>query len=88
MPTPQEEFEEIALPHLRSLFRVARRLTLNPSSAEDAVQETYLLAWRSFHRFQRGTNARAWLFRILLNSIYAQRRKSRRAPEVLPLPRG
>ena len=69
------------MPHTRSLLRVARRLTSEPEAAEDLVQETMLLAWRSFHQFQAGTNARAWLFRILINSFYAQRRKSR-PPEV------
>lgn len=68
------------MPHTGSLLRVARRLTSEPEAAEDLVQETMLLAWRSFHQFQAGTNARAWLFRILINSFYAQRRKSR--PEV------
>jgi RNA polymerase sigma-70 factor (ECF subfamily) len=69
------------MPHTGSLLRVARRLTSEPDAAEDLVQETMLLAWRSFHQFQAGTNARAWLFRILINSFYAQRRKSR-APDV------
>jgi RNA polymerase sigma-70 factor (ECF subfamily) len=79
--TRQTEFERIAMPHTGSLLRVARRLTSEPDAAEDLVQETMLLAWRSFHQFQAGTNARAWLFRILINSFYAQRRKSR-APDV------
>lgn len=65
------------MPHTGSLLRVARRLTSEPDSAEDLVQETMLLAWRSFHQFRDDTNARAWLFRILINSFYAQRRKSR-----------
>jgi RNA polymerase sigma-70 factor, ECF subfamily len=79
--TRQTEFERIAMPHTGSLLRVARRLTSEPDAAEDLVQETMLLAWRSFHQFRDGTNARAWLFRILINSFYAQRRKSR-APDV------
>jgi len=65
------------MPHTRSLLRVARRLTCEPEAAEDLVQETMLLAWRSFHQFRAGTNVRAWLFRILINSFYAQGRKSR-----------
>jgi len=65
------------MPHTRSLLRVARRLTSEPSAAEDLVQETMLLAWRSFHQFQARTNARAWLFRILINLFYAQGRKRR-----------
>jgi RNA polymerase sigma-70 factor (ECF subfamily) len=75
VPTQQEQFEGIALPHLRSLLRVARRLTFDASAAEDLVQETMLLAWRGFHQFQAGTNARAWLFRILFNAFHARARK-------------
>ena len=72
------------MPHLRSLLRVARRLALDGATAEDLVQETMLLAWRGFHRFQTGSNARAWLFRILLNAFYGEGRKASRAP--LPIP--
>jgi RNA polymerase sigma-70 factor (ECF subfamily) len=64
---------------------VARRLTSNSSSAEDLVQDCLLLAWRNFHQFQPGTNARAWLFRILFNSFYAEGRRLRRAPDLIPL---
>lgn len=65
------------MPHTRSLLRVARRLTSNPASAEDLVQEAMLSAWRGFHQFEKGTNARAWLSRIMMNTFFAQARKSR-----------
>ncbi len=68
------------MPHLRSLLRVARRLALDGATPEDLVQETMLLAWRGFHRFQAGSNARAWLFRILLNAFYGEGRKASRTP--------
>lgn len=71
--------------HSRSLLRVARRLTSNPSAAEDLVQDCLLLAWRNFHQFQAGTNVRAWLFRILFNAFYAEGRKLRRVPDLVPL---
>jgi RNA polymerase sigma factor (sigma-70 family) len=77
VPTQQEEFESIAMPHLAALLRVARRLTLDSASAEDLVQETMLLAWRGFPGFQTGTNARAWLFRILFNAFHGANRKAR-----------
>jgi RNA polymerase sigma-70 factor, ECF subfamily len=76
VPTQQEEFEKTAMPHLAALLRVARRLTPESTSAEDLVQETMLLAWRGFHRFETGTNARAWLFRILFNAFYGAGRKA------------
>lgn len=69
------------MPHTRSLLRVARRLTSQASLAEDLVQDTMLLAWRGFDGFQRGTNARAWLFRILFNAFYGQGRRNRRAQQ-------
>jgi RNA polymerase sigma-70 factor (ECF subfamily) len=79
VPTQQQEFERIAMPHLAPLLRVARRLTFDNAASEDLVQETMLLAWRGFHQFQRGTNARAWLFRILFNAFYGEGRRSRKA---------
>jgi len=66
--------------HTRSLLRVARRLTSEP---EDLVQETMLSAWRGFHQFHDGTNARAWLFRIMMNGFHARGRKAR--PVLVPL---
>ena len=53
--------------HLDSLYHVALRLTRNRAEAEDVVQEAFLRAFRSFHRFNPGTNCRAWLFTILRN---------------------
>ncbi len=69
-----EDFEAAALPHLNELFRTAARLVGNRTEAEDLIQETYLQAWKSFHRFELGTNCRAWLFRILLNKANHHRR--------------
>ncbi len=85
MATRQNEFEQIAMPHTRSLLRVARRLVSDPAAAEDLVQETMFLAWRGFHQFHRDTNVRAWLFRILFNAFHAQGRKLRSAPATVPL---
>ena len=79
----QEEFERATLPHLRALLRFARRLEGGPSIAEDLVQETFLLAWRGFGRFEPGSNVRAWLFRILINAHLGQGRKKLRSPVVV-----
>jgi RNA polymerase sigma-70 factor (ECF subfamily) len=85
VPARQDEFERVAMCHARSLLRVARRLTVGSSQAEDLVQECLLLAWRNFDQLRTGSNARAWLFRILFNSWYGQGRKSRKAPAMVPL---
>src|SRR6516164_621897 len=70
-----QEFEAAALPYLNDLFRTATRLLGNLTEAEDIVQETYLLAWKSFERFEPGTNCRAWLFTIMFNAVRHYRRR-------------
>jgi len=70
-----DEFEKAAIPHLSELYRTAARLLGDSAKAEDVVQETYLQAWRSFDRFESGTNCRAWLFKILVNTVHHHRRK-------------
>jgi RNA polymerase sigma-70 factor (ECF subfamily) len=81
----QDEFEQIAMPHSRSLLRVARRIASDPATAEDLVQETFFRAWRSFNQFQTGTNMRAWLFRIMFNVFYAQGRQITAGPILVSL---
>jgi len=71
----QGEFEALALPHLGSLHRTARRVLGDSSQADDVVQEVYLRAWRSFDRLQPDSNHRAWLFKILLNCVRDHRRR-------------
>lgn len=78
----QATFVEDTEPFMRSLYSTALRLSGNRADAEDLVQETYLRAYRSYDRFQAGTNLRAWLFRILTNTqINRYRAKSRRPEE-------
>ena len=73
--TRLNEFESAALPHLNDLYRTAARVLGDTTKADDVVQEVYLQAWKSFHRFETGTNCRAWLFKIMFNSIHHYRRK-------------
>jgi RNA polymerase sigma-70 factor (ECF subfamily) len=70
-----EDFESVALPYFDDLYRTAARVLGDRSEAEDLVQEAYLQAWKSFHRFEAGTNCRAWLFKILFHVIHHHRRK-------------
>lgn len=68
------DFENEALPHGDVLFRTALRLVGDRDAAQDLVQDVYVQAWKSFDRYQRGTNCRAWLFRILFNKLQHIRR--------------
>lgn len=70
-----DEFESAALPHIDDLYRTASRVLGNRTEAGDVVQETYLQAWKSFHRFEPGTNCRAWLYKIMFHVIHHHRRK-------------
>ena len=81
----RDEFRDEALPHVPALLRTATRLSGNREAAEDLVQETVLQAWRSFGRFEPGTNCRAWLYKILMFSHSRQRRDQSRRPLVTDL---
>lgn len=76
----REVFEGEALPHLEVLLRTAVRLSGDRIQAEDAVQETYLRAWRSFQTYRPDTNCRAWLFKILLNVLRKEAGRKRHDP--------
>lgn len=78
-------FEEVALPHMGLLFNTAVRLAGSRDAAGDIVQETYLRAFRTFGNFEKGTNAKAWLFTILYSVFTNRYRKTRREPEMAPL---
>jgi len=73
--TTTELFEAEAVQYLNELYRTATRLTMNASEAEDLVQETYMQAWKSFDKYEAGTNCRAWLYKILFNKFDHHRRK-------------
>ena len=82
-------FEAEALPHLRSLYGTAYRMTRNAHDAEDLVQETCLRAYRAFAGYTPGTNIRAWLYTILHRvRTDAYRRSARRVSTVELLDQG
>jgi RNA polymerase sigma-70 factor (ECF subfamily) len=70
---------------MRPLYAVAVRLTRKPEDARDVVQDTLLRAYRTFHNFQPGSNARAWVFKILHTVFLNRNRKERRSAHWLPL---
>ena len=63
------------MPHLADLYRTASLLLRDRHEAEDLIQDTYLEAWKSFHRFEMGTNCRAWLFKIMFHRLHHVRRR-------------
>ncbi|MER5530887.1 sigma-70 family RNA polymerase sigma factor [Streptomyces sp. NPDC002677] len=71
---------ECALEFRRRMYLAALRMTRNPEDAEDLVQETYAKAYAHFDQFQQGTNLRAWLDRILINTFLNNNRKARTEP--------
>ena len=73
-------FEMELLPHLSSLYNFAYSLTSNQDDSDDLVQETFLKAYKFLNSYQSGTNAKAWLFRILKNSFINDYRKSSKEP--------
>lgn len=74
-------FEEEFYPHMDALYNFGYRLTLNDDDANDLVQETYLKAFRFIDTYQQGTNAKAWLFRIMKNSFINDFRKKTKEPD-------
>lgn len=77
----QNEFNDEILPHLESLYNFGLRLTSDPFDAEDLVQDTIVKAFRFFSSYEKGTNAKAWLFRILKNSYINGYRKRANTPQ-------
>ena len=79
----ESRFEADALPLLPGLYSAAYRLTRNSADAEDLVQETFLRAYRGFHQFEEGTNLKAWLYRILMNTFINEYRRRQRQPQTV-----
>lgn len=77
------EFERLAQPHVKEIYNGALRLTHNPVDAEDLSQDVLVKAYSSFHQFKPGTNFRAWLFKILMNTYINEYRKRIRQPTVI-----
>lgn len=76
-------FEAEVVPLRARLYVAALRLAGNRADAEDLLQETYLRAYRGFHRFQPGTNVTGWMYRILRNTfIQGYRKRQRELPTV------
>jgi RNA polymerase sigma-70 factor (ECF subfamily) len=76
----REEFQGLVRPHLDALFRTAFRMTGERSAAEDLVQEAFLRGFRAFSGFEKGSNFKAWMYRILTNTYISEYRRRKQAP--------
>lgn len=81
MEDKHKEFEKEMLPHMAALYNFALRMTGDPDEAKDLVQETYMKAYRFYDKYSQGTNAKAWLFRIMKNSYINRYRKESKEPD-------
>jgi len=76
-PTQRRQiFEAEVLPHLDAMHRTASQFTRSPSDADDLVQDAVIKAWRFFDSYERGTNIRAWLLKIVTNVFYSKHRRN------------
>jgi len=82
-PTRRAAFEAAVCPHLPELRRAARRLTRCDATAEDVLQESLTRAWRYWDGFDAGSNARAWMHRIVHNTFVNGWRRARREQRTL-----
>ncbi|MBY5959898.1 sigma-70 family RNA polymerase sigma factor [Membranicola marinus] len=73
-------FEEELLPNIDALHTFAYHLSFNDDDAKDLVQESFLKAYRALDSYEPGTNAKAWLFKILKNAYINEYRKKVRRP--------
>ncbi|RYH06556.1 RNA polymerase sigma factor [Tropicimonas sp. IMCC6043] len=77
----REDAKAELIGHMKVLRAFAMSLTRNSAAAEDLVQDTVLKAWTKMDGFEEGSNMRAWLFTILRNTFYSDRRKAAREAE-------
>jgi RNA polymerase sigma-70 factor (ECF subfamily) len=73
-----EAFKKEALPHFETLHNYAFRKLGNKMDSDDITQDTYLRAFRFFNSYEKGTNCRAWLFKIMKNLIINKFRKEQK----------
>lgn len=81
----REEFAEMALRHIDSFYSAALRMTRDEIEAQDLVQDAYLRAYRFFDKFEKGTNFRAWLFKILKNIYINKYHKESKMPQMVDI---
>jgi len=76
-----KRFNDEMVPHMDILYNYALYLTSDKEEANDLLQETFLKAYRFFDKFEAGTNAKAWLYRIMRNTYINEYRRIKRQPD-------
>ena len=80
------DFDTLVEQHNREIFGYLWRMLRDNMDAEDALQETFLRAFRGLPRLRADSNLRAWLFKIATNVAYTQlKRRSRRTSQLVDL---
>lgn len=80
-----DEFLQLLGRHRDEVYRYVQRTVWDSGAADDVFAAAVLAAWENWHRFQRGTNFRAWLYRIATNKCFVANRVTKRTPEPLDL---
>ena len=78
-------FERLMRRHNRRLFRIARASLRSEAEAEDALQETYLAAYRAIGGFRGEASLATWLSRLVLNECLGRRRRQARRDNIVPI---
>src|SRR5438270_4904769 len=80
-----DAFRVLVERHSRTLFRMAFRMTGNETDAEDAVQESFLRAYKQLGKFDERAAFGTWLYRIAMNcSLDMVRARKRRSEHLAP----
>jgi RNA polymerase sigma-70 factor (ECF subfamily) len=79
----QDRFNKVMVPYMDVLYNYGLYLTGDREEASDLLQETYLKAFRFFDKFEPGTNAKAWLYRIMRNTFINEYRRVKRLPDLV-----
>ena len=79
----QEQFKKVMMPYADALFNYALYLTGDREQSSDLLQDTFIKAYRFFDKFEQGTNAKAWLYRIMKNTFINEYRRIHRQPEIV-----
>lgn len=81
MTQPSSDLQTLLIGSVPNLRAFANSLCGDPTRADDLVQDTLVKAWTNLHRFEEGSNLKAWLFTILRNTYFSELRKRRREVE-------